>query len=88
MDRKAPEMSETPAEYIADLTSTMDRDQQEAAISDVSRAVARHYRTLIDSGVPEKRAYKLAKEMQWQWLQGIVPASEIIKRIMLGDDTP
>ncbi len=81
-------MSETPPEYIADFASTMDRDQRDATIADVSKAVARHYRTLVDSGVPEKRAYKLSKEMQWQWLQGIVPASEVIKQIMLGDDTP
>lgn len=73
-------------EQASCLTTIHERDQMDATVADISRAVARHYRTLIDSGVPEKRAGKLTKEMQWQWLQGIVPASPLVAEMMREDD--
>lgn len=53
------------------LHKILDGDQHEARVQEwagasrmIARSVGAHYRELVDGGVPEKRAYRLAEDFQ------------------------
>lgn len=52
------------------LTDTHERDQEDAAIFDISKAVARHYRTLRAEGMGEMTAASLCEGFQRELMGG------------------
>ncbi len=58
-------MSEPIPTYTTDgLADIADRDQDNAVLHDISRAVARHYTTLVEAGMPPLGAITLCKHFQ------------------------
>jgi len=60
-------------------------DQIHAAVQRVSAAVAAHYKTLREAGMPDKRAAQLCAQMQEQWLAGVLPMNEAVVDLMRED---
>lgn len=60
-------MSDEQTEILNDLH---ERDQEDAAIFDVSKSVARHYRTLRAEGMGESSAVELCQSFQFSLMGG------------------
>ncbi len=61
-------------------------DQLTTAVRHVSAAVGSHYRTMVEAGMSGKQATKLARDMQEQWLSGVLPVSDLVSELMRGED--
>jgi len=61
-------------------------DQLTIAVRHVSAAVGSHYRTMVDAGMSGKQATKLARDMQEQWLSGVLPVSDLVAELMREED--
>ena len=57
-------------------------DQTDAALERISTAVARHYATLTGVGMSAKHATRLCRDMQDQWLAGVVPVNPFVQELM------
>ncbi len=61
-------------------------DQLATAVRHVSAAVGSHYRTMVEAGMSGKQATKLARDMQDQWLTGVLPVSDLVAELMREED--
>lgn len=69
-------------DIITDLEATSIRDQVDAHWRDVSDATARHYTTLIETGMDPKHAARLTRDFQEMLME---PASDEVHVIVEGD---